>query len=148
MNGMTMYSTPEIVGNVYSLSVKDWNRRIFDALIPLPQGTNYNAYLIRGEHKVALVDTVNPGFEEELEAKISQICSLKDLDYLVMNHAEPDHAGSVPYIMSRNERARLIATAPKFPPWTSDCCIKLGLLPLVIILYIDSIYRFDINYNL
>jgi len=93
---MTTYSIPEIVDNVYSLSVKDWNRRIFDALIPLPQGTSYNSYLIKGENKVSLIDTVNPGFEEELAAKISQICSLKDLDFLVMNHAEPDHAGLNP----------------------------------------------------
>lgn len=57
-----------------------------------------------------LVDTVNPGLEKELEEKISQICDLTDLDYAVMNHAEPDHAGAIPYIMGKNKETMLIAT--------------------------------------
>ena len=107
---MKRHSVPEIAENVYYVGAKDWNRRIFDALIPLPQGTTYNSYLIVGKEKTALVDTVNPGFEKEMEEKISQICYLTDLDYVVMNHAEPDHAGAIPYIMGKNKEAMLIAT--------------------------------------
>ena len=51
--------------NVFSVGVKDPNRRLFDALIPLPKGTSYNSFLIVGSEKIALVDTVNPGFEKE-----------------------------------------------------------------------------------
>ncbi len=102
----------EIARDVYWVGAKDWNRRLFDSLIPLPQGTSYNAYLLKGEEKVALIDTVNPGFENELEKKINKISSIEEIDYVVMNHAEPDHAGAIPYILKRNEKA-LITTTEK-----------------------------------
>jgi len=100
---MKKYNVPEIAEGVFFVGIKDWNRRIFDALIPLPQGTSYNAYLVKGKEKTALIDTVNVGFEKELVKKIEQVISLTDLDYLVMNHAEPDHAGAIPYIMQTSE---------------------------------------------
>ena len=62
----------EIAPDVFWVGVKHHNRRLFDALIPLPYGTSYNAYLIVGSKKTALVDTVNPGFEKELLEKISE----------------------------------------------------------------------------
>ena len=107
---MQRYSVPEISEDVHWVGVKDWNRRMFDALIPLPQGTTYNAYLVQGKEKTALIDTVNPGFEKELAAKVNQVTNLADLDYLVMNHAEPDHAGAIPYVMEISKDARLITT--------------------------------------
>ena len=107
---MESYNVPEISKDVYWVGVKDWNRRLFDSLIPLPQGTTYNAYLIKGKEKVALIDTVSPGFEGELEGKLNKISSLEGLDYVVMNHAEPDHAGAIPYILNRNKKALVITT--------------------------------------
>ncbi len=83
---------------------------MFDALIPLPNGTSYNAYLILGESKNALIDTVNPGFETELDEKLNQITRPRDLDYIVMNHAEPDHAGAIPHLMKINNKAKLITS--------------------------------------
>ncbi len=96
--------------DVYWVGAKDWNRRLFDALIPLPAGTTYNSYVIAGETKKVLIDTVNPGFEKELDDKISQIVDTRELDYVIMNHAEPDHAGAIPYIMQLNNKAKLVAT--------------------------------------
>jgi len=107
---MKKYSVPEISDGVYWVGVKDWNRTMFDALIPLPQGTTYNAYLVKGKEKTVLIDTVNPGFEKELGEKIGQVIDLADLDYVVMNHAEPDHAGSIPYIIKVSKEASLITT--------------------------------------
>jgi flavorubredoxin len=101
----------EISKDVHWVGVRDWNRRLFDALIPLPMGTSYNSYLIVGEKKSALIDTVNPGFEKELEGKINKITDPKDIDYIVMNHAEPDHAGSIPYMMLINSNAVLVTNA-------------------------------------
>ncbi|MEM3730609.1 MAG: FprA family A-type flavoprotein [Candidatus Bathyarchaeia archaeon] len=101
----------QISEGVYWVGVKDWNRRLFDALIPLPKGTSYNAYLITGENQKALVDTVNPGFEKELEEKIRSVVDPSEIDYVIMNHAEPDHAGAIPHIMGINTKAKLIATA-------------------------------------
>jgi flavorubredoxin len=101
----------KISENVYWIGVRDWNRRIFDALIPLPKGTSYNAYLILGKNGKTLIDTVNPGFERELEDKIRNIINPEEIDYIVMNHAEPDHAGAIPYIMKIAPKAKLVTTS-------------------------------------
>ncbi|MEM2454721.1 MAG: FprA family A-type flavoprotein [Candidatus Bathyarchaeia archaeon] len=100
-----------VCANVYWVGAKDWNRRIFDALIPLPRGTSYNAYLIIGSEGKALIDTVNPGFENELEGKICSLINPKEIDYIIMNHAEPDHAGAIPHIMGISPKSRLVTTA-------------------------------------
>ena len=107
---MKRYNVPEITEGVFSVGVKDWNLRLFDALIPTPQGTTYNSYFIKGKNKNALIDTVCPGFEEQFVEKINQVDDVKDIDYLVMNHAEPDHAGSIPTIMNASRKAILVTT--------------------------------------
>jgi flavorubredoxin len=107
---MKTYNIPEISNNVFSVGAKDWTRRMFDALIPLPDGTSYNSYLVKGEQKTALIDTVNPGFEEELEAKINMISDLEKLDYLIMNHAEPDHSNAIRFILEKAPNALFITT--------------------------------------
>jgi len=106
---MSTVYVPVLASNVYYVGVKDRERRLFDSLIPLPQGTTYNSYLIKDE-KTALIDTVNPGFEHEIEQRINQIHKIDELDYIVMNHAEPDHAGAIPYILEKNQEVKLIAT--------------------------------------
>jgi len=108
---MNWRNISKIVEGVYWVGARDWNRRMFDAFIPLPNGTTYNAYLIIGSNKKALIDTVNPGFEKELEDKVAQVVNPTDIDYVIMNHAEPDHAGSIPYIMALNTKAKLVTTA-------------------------------------
>jgi flavorubredoxin len=106
---MSKLHTPSLPENVYYVGVKDRERRLFDSLIPLPQGTTYNAYLIKDE-KTALIDTVNPGFEQELEQRINQIHPLEEIYYIIMNHAEPDHAGAIPFLLNKNSKAKLVAT--------------------------------------
>jgi flavorubredoxin len=108
---MNWRNIEKIAKNVYWVGVRDWNRRIFDALIPLPKGTSYNAYLIIGKDKKALIDTVNPGFEKELEEKMHKLVDPSEIDYVVMNHAEPDHAGAIPYTMAMSKKAKLVATS-------------------------------------
>jgi flavorubredoxin len=107
---MKTYNIPEISNNVFSVGAKDWTRRMFDALIPLPDGTSYNSYFVKGEKKTALIDTVNPGFEEELEAKINMISDLEKLDYLIMNHAEPDHSNAIKFILEKAPNALFVTT--------------------------------------
>jgi flavorubredoxin len=107
---MNWRNTAEISKDIYWVGIKDWNRRIFDALIPLPRGTTYNSYLIVGSEKKALIDTTNPGFEKEWEGKISRVLDPADVDYVIMNHAEPDHAGSIPHIMAINGKTKLVTT--------------------------------------
>jgi len=107
---MSKLHIPILAENVYYVGVKDPDRRLFDSLIPLPQGTTYNSYIIKGKEKTALIDTVRPGFENELESRINQIINIETIDYVVMNHAEPDHAGAIPYIMKKNNKAKLVTT--------------------------------------
>jgi flavorubredoxin len=108
---MNWRNIAEISKDVYWVGIRDWNRRMFDALIPLPRGTTYNSYLIVGSQKKALVDTANPGFEKEWEGKISRVLDPADVDYVIMNHAEPDHAGSIPHIMAINGKTKLVTTS-------------------------------------
>ena len=85
----------EINKGLYYVGIKDYDRRVFDALVPLPRGTSYNSYLIKAE-KPALIDAVNPGFEQDWLGRIKEVIDPQDIQYLVMNHAEPDHAGAIP----------------------------------------------------
>jgi flavorubredoxin len=107
---MKLPNTSIIGDGVFYVGVRDWNRRLFDALIPLPQGTTYNSYLIKGNEKIALIDTVNPGFEAELENKINNVSATNQIDFIIMNHAEPDHAGAITYILHANNKAKLVTT--------------------------------------
>jgi flavorubredoxin len=88
----------EIIHGIHWVGAIDFDRRLFDELIPLPDGTSYNSYLIQGSEKTALIDTVDPTKEYEL---ISNLVKLKidRIDYIVVNHAEQDHSGSLPMIL-------------------------------------------------
>ncbi|MGA9388571.1 MAG: FprA family A-type flavoprotein, partial [Candidatus Bathyarchaeia archaeon] len=107
---MSWRNIAKLSEGVYWVGIRDWNRKLFDALIPLPQGTTYNAYLVVGKGKKALIDTANPGFERELEDKIRKVIDPADIDYVIMNHAEPDHAGSIPHVMAINTKAKLVTS--------------------------------------
>ncbi len=100
----------ELVNGVFWVGVRDWDRRLFDALVPLPYGTTYNAYVVVGDKKTALIDTVNPGFEGDLKAKLDVLGGMDKLDYLIMNHAEPDHAGTIPFVLEENKKLKLVLT--------------------------------------
>ncbi|MCQ6963024.1 FprA family A-type flavoprotein [Methanolobus chelungpuianus] len=102
--------TPEISDSIFWVGSKDWNRRMFDALIPLPDGTSYNAYLIKGSRGTALIDSVNPGFEGELLDKLRSLTDAEVLDYVIMNHAEPDHANAIKAVMDVSSEAKLVTT--------------------------------------
>ncbi|HUU07051.1 MAG TPA: FprA family A-type flavoprotein [Thermoplasmata archaeon] len=107
----TPMGTIMIAPDVFWVGVKDHSRRLFDGLIPLPHGTSYNAYLVKGSSKTALIDTVNPGFEKDLVDKIVQHTDPSKIDYVVMNHAEPDHASACAHMLSIAKDAKLVTSA-------------------------------------
>lgn len=109
--GETPKGTVQIAPGVFWVGVKHHNRRLFDGLIPLPHGTSYNAYLVKGSEKTVLIDTVNPGFRNELFDKLSERTDIAQIDYVVMNHAEPDHADAGRYVLEVAKNAKLVTSA-------------------------------------
>ena len=101
----------EIKTGIYSVGAIDWDRRLFDELIPLPDGTSYNSYLIKGSEKTALIDTVDPTKEYELISNLGKL-GIKVIDYVIANHAEQDHSGSIPKILELYPDAKVV-TNPK-----------------------------------
>jgi len=101
---------------VSQLPTVDWSRRLFDALIPLPDGTSYNAYLVKGSEKTALIDGAEPKMLEGLMAALE---SVPTIDYLVANHAEQDHSGTLPQLLARYPEAKIVVS-PKAKPMLVD----------------------------
>jgi len=99
----------KITENVYLLGAVDWDRQLFDSLIPLPDGTSYNSYLVRGSEKTALIDSVEPEFSHVL---LDQLDNIEKLDYVIANHAEQDHSGSIPFVLEKFPAAKVV-TNPK-----------------------------------
>ena len=100
----------KIKENLYFVGAIDWNRRLFDSLVPLPDGTSYNAYFVRGSEKTALVDTVDPTKEGELLANLKEV-GATGLDYVVSNHAEQDHSGLVGKVAALDPKTKVVTNA-------------------------------------
>jgi flavorubredoxin len=102
----------KIKEDIYCLGAIDWDRRLFDSLIPLPDGTSYNAYLIAGSEKTALLDTVDPAKTDEL---MLQLDGIPRVDLVVSHHAEQDHSGAIPQVLERYPQAKVVCSAKAKP---------------------------------
>ena len=105
----------ELVKGVLSVGAQDYKRKLFDELIELPEGTSYNSFIIKGTEKIALIDTVDPTktnviLKNLIDAEITQ------LDYIISNHAEQDHSGSIPAILAKYPTAKVV---------TNELCKKM-----------------------
>ena len=96
-----------LIPDVYAVGSKDFDRRLFDALIPLPHGTSYNAYIVKGSEKTVLIDTVDPTKEFDLVCNLVRL-GISAIDYVVVNHAEQDHSGSLPMILEIFPNAKAV----------------------------------------
>ena len=97
----------KISDSVSYVGAVDWDRRLFDALVPLPHGTSYNAYYVRGNEKAALLDTVDPSMATSFLACLRQ---LPRVDYIVAHHAEQDHSGMIPEVLRRFPAAKVVTS--------------------------------------
>lgn len=113
----------KLAEGVYWVGAIDWDRRLFDALIPLPDGTSYNSYIVTGSEKTTLVDTVDPCMTDELPKHLGQL-GIKRVDYVIANHAEQDHSGSLPYVLERYPEAKVICT-----PRCKEMLVDLLMIP-------------------
>ena len=100
----------KIKNGVFSLRANDWDRKLFDELVPLPEGTSYNAYLIKGSEKTALIDTVYPPKTAEFIDALKK-SGVEKIDYIVASHAEMDHSGSVPAVLQLFPSAKVVTNA-------------------------------------
>jgi len=101
----------QLIPNIYAVGAIDWDRRLFDELIPLPDGTSYNAYLIKGSEKTALLDTVDPTKTDVLIGNLVKL-GIDKIDYIVAHHAEQDHSGTIPDVLMLYSDAKVV-TNPK-----------------------------------
>jgi flavorubredoxin len=90
----------KLIDNVFEVGVIHWDRDIFDDLIPLPEGTTYNSYLVIGKNKTVLIDTAEPTKVDILFHNLD-LAGVKKIDYIVSQHAEQDHSGSLPLVLKR-----------------------------------------------
>ena len=100
----------EIKNSVYYCGLNDCERKIFDELIPLEHGTTYNSYLVKGSEKVALIDTMYPK-KTDLYLKNLDENNITKVDYIIANHGEQDHSGSIPDLLEKYPEAMVVTNA-------------------------------------
>ena len=122
----------KIKEGIYWVGAVDWDRRLFDDLIPLPDGTSYNAYLIQGSEKTALIDTVDPTTSHVLLDRLDQL-NVERIDYVIANHAEKDHSGTLPQVLERYPAAQVVCT-----PKCKGMLVDMLLAPEDRILAVDD----------
>jgi len=105
-----MYRPIHITETIYYVGVNDRRKSLFENQLPLPYGVSYNSYLIKDE-KIALVDTVDACFFDPFLKKIEAVIGAKKIDYLIVNHMEPDHAGSIRLICERYPDIQIVGNA-------------------------------------
>lgn len=89
----------EITEGVYYAGVNDRVTALFEGLWPIPEGVSYNSYVVKGEKSTALIDTVRIDEVREFLDNVDRIREERPIDYLVINHMEPDHSGSIPEVV-------------------------------------------------
>ena len=100
----------EIKNNVFYCGLNDCDRRIFDELIPLEHGTSYNSYLVKGSEKTAIIDTMYPPKTSEYVKRLDEN-KIGKVDYIIANHGEQDHSGSIPRLLEKYPNAIVITNA-------------------------------------
>lgn len=104
-----MMNNIKVAEGVYYVGAVDWDQRNFHGY-HTPRGVTYNSYLIVDE-KICLIDAVKAPFADELLERISEIVDPAKIDYVVTNHAEPDHSGALPKLMEKAVNAKMVLTA-------------------------------------
>jgi flavorubredoxin len=98
----------KIVESVYWVGAVDWDRRLFASLVPLPDGTTYNAYLVEGSEKTALIDAVDPDMVDTL---LGHLDGVEKVDYVISQHAEQDHSGTIALVLDLYPEAKVVTNA-------------------------------------
>ncbi len=100
----------EIKNNIFYCGLNDCERKIFDELIPLECGTSYNSYLVKGSEKIAIIDTMYPPKAQEYLANLDNN-GVNKVDYIIANHGEQDHTGTLPLLIEKFPEAKIVTNA-------------------------------------
>lgn len=100
----------EVQQNIYEVGAAHFDRELFDELIPLPDGTSYNSYIIKASDKTVLIDTVDPEKTERLFENLENL-GIEEIDYIVSHHAEQDHSGSIPAVLEEYPEAQVVTNS-------------------------------------
>lgn len=103
----------EITKGIHYVGVNDRHKHIFEGLWPLPYGVSYNSYIIADE-KIALVDTVEADFFTQYLDNIRSVIGDRPIDYIIVNHMEPDHSGSLTLIKKYYPNAKIVGNKKTF----------------------------------
>ena len=104
----------QISERIFYVGVNDDTKTLFEGLWPLPYGVSYNSYIV-ADAKIALIDTVEQGFGDEFIANINEVTGDRPLDYLIVNHMEPDHSSLISYVLERYPELMIVANAKTVP---------------------------------
>jgi len=133
----------ELAPGVHWVGALDPHLRSFDLILKTANGTSYNAYVVRGETGVAVIDTVKEGFADEFFRRLESVADYGEITTIVLNHLEPDHSGALPELLKRAPQARVYLSSraqmmlkallkpfadkpPAFIPVTTDDTVDLG----------------------
>lgn len=103
--------TLELKKNLYWTGIKDKDLRVFDIIMETEFGTTYNSYLIKGSEKTALFETAKFKFFDTYLEELEQLVDINKIDYIIVDHTEPDHAGSVEKLIEMNPNIKIVGTA-------------------------------------
>lgn len=105
-----MYKPQKITTDTFYTGVNDRTKNLFENLWPLPKGISYNSYIIKDD-KVALIDTVDICYADVFFKKIESVLDGSTIDYLIINHMEPDHSGCIELLLNRYPNIKLVGNA-------------------------------------
>ncbi|MBO5538004.1 MAG: FprA family A-type flavoprotein [Prevotella sp.] len=117
----------KITENIHYVGVNDRNKTLFEGLWPLPNGVSYNSYLI-DDQKVCLIDTVEVDFFTQFIENIREVIGERPIDYLVINHMEPDHSGSIALIKKYYPEVKVVGNKKTFGMMSGFYGINEGTL--------------------
>lgn len=108
-----MYNVRKVTEDLYWVGVNDKRIDLFENIFPIPRGVSYNSYLLLDE-KTVLFDTVDWAYARELVKNVETVLDGKDLDYIIINHMEPDHGASLEAMLELYPKAKIVSTEKSF----------------------------------
>lgn len=103
-------SAIQATDDIYWVGVLDKNLRVFDIIMYTEHGTTYNSYIVKGSEKTVLFETAKTTFYDEFLANIKDVCDPTEIDYIVVDHTEPDHTGSLERLLEHATNATVLGS--------------------------------------